>query len=156
MKEFNKKLGIYSIVFLLYLSNTGLIYSVHTCLHSGISVIELPSFGTEEDHCADVIKDSSCGDKSDDCCSEPTPVKKDCHTHHTEYKKADFESVKPEPNFYPSFDLAIQAEPFIISYLFSLPVVTKSFNLDQYTQKNKDGTSESALDYRIGLGSFLC
>lgn len=149
---------MYSLVFLLYLSNTGLILTVHTCMHTGISVVELPSFQSHDDICAEVIGERSCAqdDRADDCCARKIQKKEDCHTHKTEYKKADYTSVKPEPNHYPIFaDLA--TKPFI--YSIDLPVISaesEDCHVIHSTKKARDNTTESALQYRIGLASFLC
>lgn len=157
LKEFSKKLGIYSIVFLLYLSNTGLIYSVHTCIHSGLSVIELPSFSLEEDHCADVIANSTCQEVQDDCCKkEATTEKKDCHTHHTKYEKADFVSVKPDPSFKYLLDFSSNVNYIYIQHNFVEPIDPCNTLLIHYSKQIKDCTAESSLGYRIGLNSFLC
>jgi hypothetical protein len=157
LKEFSKKLVIYSIVFLLYLSNTGLIYSVHTCIHSGVSVVELPSFSLEDDHCADVIKDSTCKEVQDDCCAKTaTTEKKDCHTHHTKYEKADLVSVKPDPSFKYFIDYNSLVNFVYITDNLVEPIDLCNTHFIHYSKQIKDCTAESALDYRIGLNSFIC
>jgi len=119
LKEFSKKLGIYSIVFLLYLSNTGLIYSVHTCIHSGLSVIELPSFSLEEDHCADVIANSTCQEVQDDCCKKEATTEKRIVTRIIQSMKR---LISYQLNLILLLNIFLTLVTTSILYLFSTPL----------------------------------
>ena len=158
LKEFFKNTGLYSLVFLLYLSNTGLVLTVHTCIHTGISVVELPSFQTHDDVCSEVIGERSCAqdDNADDCCSREIEKKEDCHTHKTEYKKADYTSIKPEPNKYGTFTGVAEVSFIYYQILPLIPKEREEHHIIYHANKARDNTTESALEYRIGLASFLC
>lgn len=156
VKEQFKKFGLISLIVLLYLSNTGLLYHVHTCLHTGISVIELPQILSEEDHCPPMEGDISCTDKADDCCKTETKDLSSCHKHTTEYKKADIVSVKPEFKVGPILDCYFRPDhTFILNFI--LPVTTiESSDVSHFETRLKSSKARTGLQQRIHLSSFIC
>ena len=82
--------------------------------------------------------------------------KKDCHTHHTKYEKADFVSVKPDPSFKYLLDFSSTVNFVHIQHNFVEPIDLCNTHFIHYSKQIKDCTAESSLGYRIGLNSFLC
>jgi len=156
VKLFFRHAGLFSLVFLLYLSNTGLIYTVHTCIHTGASVIELPSILSDEDHCSELAEMATCNDEEDSCCKQEAEKEKDCHRHTTEYKKADLVSVKPEIKVYPVFNYTAG---FDILAFFDILLPSrdrKEIHFIHHFLRAKNNSSGTALQNRIALASFLC
>ena len=144
------------MIALLYLSNTGLLYTVHTCLHSGASVIEFSHMLSEDDHCPPAENSPGCDDMKDACCAPKTEAKSDCHKHTTEYKKADIVSVKPEIEVspvlvYTGISALISFEPFI------LPGLSGNYSrIRDFLNRVKDSCVKTGLQQRIDLNSFIC
>lgn len=157
MKEKFKKFGLLSLIALLYLSNTGLIYTVHTCIHTGYSVIELPQILSHEDkNCPPADNDTACSDSDEECCEETAEKTKSCHTHTTEYKKPDIVSVKPEIKVSPIIDYTQSAD---IAALFNivLPSIREEHSdFDHYLLISKDSRARTSLQQRVVLSSFIC
>lgn len=156
VKEQFKKFGFIFMIALFYLSNTGLLYHVHTCLHTGISVVELPQILSEEDHCPPMKGDISCSDKSDDCCKTETKDLSSCHKHTLEYKKADIVSVKPEFKVGPILDCYLRPD-HTIAFIFILPATTiETSVISHFESKVTESQALTGLQQRIHLSSFIC
>ena len=156
MKEKLRKFGLISMIALLYLSNTGLLYSVHTCLHTGASVIEFSYMVSKDDHCPPNDNELQCNDVKDDCCAPKADEKSDCHTHTTEYKKADIVSVKPEIKVSSILDYSVLST--LISFT---PFITPTQSVDQnpfwdFLKRTKTSLARTGLQQRIDLNSFIC
>ena len=157
MKDQFRKFGLLTLIALLYLSNTGLIYTVHTCLHTGASVIEIPQIlHEEEDHCPPSADDISCKDNNDNCCKTENKSQKSCHTHTTEYKKPDIVSVKPEIKINPVPDYSLSAD-----WITFIDFIIPERNIDASHVHNfliylKDSRVRTGLQQRVCLSSFIC
>lgn len=144
------------MIALFYLSNTGLLYHVHTCLHTGISVVELPQILSDDNHCPPVDDENSCSEKADDCCNKETKDLSSCHKHTTEYKKADIISVKPEMKVGPVLDHWVKSDlPYLYNFILPVTHVETSF-ISHFETRVAESKAITGLQHRIQLSSFIC
>lgn len=150
-----RKYGLIVMVALLYLSNTGLAYHVHTCLHSGKKNIEW--IHTDSDHNGCATMADNCTEDGMECCSKTEAQKKaDCHKHSLEFKKLTFFSVKPETKSVHDY-VAIIPHNWLISFI---SITSTDFFLDSETLPDHQywirSTVRTGLEQRIVLSSFIC
>ena len=110
----------------------------------------------EDDHCPPAEDDVSCKDNKESCCKAESEKQRSCHTHTTEYKKADIVSVKPEVKVSPILDYSASVDLFsFINFLLPQRNIDES-HIHYYLSENKDSQARTSLQHRICLSSFIC
>jgi len=152
-----KKFSLIYLALMLYVSSTGFVYVLKTCLHSGKSEIEFlvekdpkPGCGITADDCCKEIADMSC-------CELKKAKETDCEKSTIEYKKADLQSIQPDITSIDWLHIS-PIEPQELSLDFTwLNVEENIFQLQFDSAKDPpEQLLPSGMEFRILLHSFIC
>ena len=141
---------------MLYLSGTGMVYVLRTCMHSGKASITWSIQKQTASCCIQEKKSERCCEKlADDGCNK-NEAEEDCMKDKIQYKKPDLSSVQPINDELPVIS-------FIVTYYSLIPFIAKHPALiylpDEFFKINHpppDNLIPSSLESRIIIGSFIC